>query len=336
MTGSRQYEVHRTAKRALVTIIVIVPVLVFGLLGAICRLNQSVHQLEFRNEDMINAMTGKRPFSFAEDGNLGKKTSAVFRDIFGQIDTIEKTMSIEPPVRMNLAERMGQAAELIKHRQNEYGYIEDRIGRVEQMMGLRSPVGLSPRLRVDAVSLATLYKRTMLDSIPNGYPVEYKGITGRYGLRTHPILKREEYHRGVDLTANLNSTIEAVADGVVEFAGFHKKSGLGNLVILHHNYAFRTLYGHLSKATVRAGDFIRRGDQIGLTGNSGLSDGPHLHYEIWHNGKSLNPEPFMTWGMESFETIFSVEKGVEWQSLQILIEQRLAMQAQLSLQPALG
>lgn len=333
--GSKHYEVHRITRNILLLSIILMPILILGLVSAVHYLNHSVNRLEFINSDIVNAISGRGPFSFKESKRMGKDIHAGISDIFGKIESIETILSMNPAMEMSLAERMGQAVDFIKHREDEYNYIEEKIRRVEQMMGLASESSDSV-LRVDMVGQTALYKRTILDSVPNGYPLRYSGITSRYGHRIHPILDREEYHKGVDLAAVPDTTVSAVADGVVEYTGFHKRSGFGNLVIIHHNYAFRTLYGHLKKSTVRIGDFIKKGDRIGLSGNSGLSNGPHLHYEVWHNGRSLNPEPFMKWGMDNFDIVFHEEKGVKWQSLRILMEKRLSMQTQLSLPPALG
>ena len=165
-------------------------------------------------------------------------------------------------------------------------------------------------------------RKKMLDTIPNTYPVPFKGVTSHYGFRTHPTTGKRDNHRGIDLRAAMNTPVHATADGVVEYAGFHKKSGYGRMVILHHNYGFRTTYAHLGKVEVKGGEFIRKGEQIGLSGNSGLSNGPHLHYEVRFIHRPLNPSPFLEWGPDRYQALFKV-KEIQWQSMMRLIAHRV-------------
>ncbi len=165
-------------------------------------------------------------------------------------------------------------------------------------------------------------RQKMLDTIPNTYPVPFKGVTSGYGFRKHPTTGKKDFHRGIDLRAAMRTPVHATADGVVEFAGFHKKSGYGRMVILHHNYGFRTTYAHLSDVQVKSGTFIRKGDQIGLSGNSGLSNGPHLHYEVRFIHRQLNPRPFLEWGPDHYQPLFQV-KQVHWRSMMRLIAHRV-------------
>ncbi|MBC8392058.1 MAG: M23 family metallopeptidase [Deltaproteobacteria bacterium] len=82
---------------------------------------------------------------------------------------------------------------------------------------------------------------------------------------------------------------------------------------------------------LKTGEFVKKGQVVALTGNSGLSCGPHLHYEVRYNGINLNPEPFVTWGLKNYETIFKKEKKVKWESLIDLVNQRLIHSIQPSL-----
>jgi len=134
--------------------------------------------------------------------------------------------------------------------------------------------------RVSIAKLSSSQRATLLQLIPSGSPVEYHGITSRYGYRIHPTLGTKEFHRGSDMKAKLNTPVYATADGLVEWAGYHQSSGFGRLIILEHVYGFKSYYGHLNRVVVKSGKFVKKGELIGYTGNSGLSNGPHLHYEI--------------------------------------------------------
>ncbi len=111
--------------------------------------------------------------------------------------------------------------------------------------------------------------------------------TSSYGRRRHPILGYTRMHAGIDFGAPYGSPIYAVTDGTVSFAGRH--GGHGNYVRLSHGGGLGTGYGHMSRIAVSAGQSVRRGQVIGYVGSTGLSTGPHLHYEMYRNGVTVNP-----------------------------------------------
>ncbi|WP_159796503.1 M23 family metallopeptidase [Croceibacterium salegens] len=108
-----------------------------------------------------------------------------------------------------------------------------------------------------------------------------------YGMRRHPILGYSRMHKGIDFRAGYGEPIHAVTDGTVEFAGRH--GGHGNFVKLQHGGGLETGYAHMSRIAVRAGQHVRRGQVIGYVGSTGLSTGPHLHYEMYRGGKTIDP-----------------------------------------------
>src|SRR3954469_2115568 len=117
-------------------------------------------------------------------------------------------------------------------------------------------------------------------------------ITSTFGQRENPFGGTHvETHTGLDIKGPIGGEVKAMAKGEVEFAGC--KSGFGNCVILKHGNGFETLYGHLSKILVRAGQKIDIGQLIGLIGSTGRSTGPHLHYEVHHYGQKINPKSFL-------------------------------------------
>lgn len=112
-------------------------------------------------------------------------------------------------------------------------------------------------------------------------------VTSNYGLRRHPILGYSRMHRGMDFKAGYGTPIYAVTDGRVNYAGRH--GGHGNFVRLTHGGGLQTGYAHMSRISVSPGQSVRRGQVIGYVGSTGLSTGPHLHYEMYSNGASINP-----------------------------------------------
>jgi murein DD-endopeptidase MepM/ murein hydrolase activator NlpD len=112
-------------------------------------------------------------------------------------------------------------------------------------------------------------------------------ITSGFGPRRHPILGYVRMHSGIDFGAPWGSPIYAVSDGIVSFAGRH--GGHGNYVRLEHGGGIGTGYGHMSRIAVSAGTHVHAGQVIGYVGSTGLSTGPHLHYELYQNGRTVNP-----------------------------------------------
>ncbi len=112
-------------------------------------------------------------------------------------------------------------------------------------------------------------------------------FSSSFGMRRHPILGYARMHKGVDIAAPWGSPVYAAADGVVQVAG--RSSGYGNLIRLSHGGGNGSGYGHLSRIYVRPGQHVRKGQQIGAVGNTGMSTGPHLHYEWYKNGVAVNP-----------------------------------------------
>jgi len=154
------------------------------------------------------------------------------------------------------------------------------------------------KLSEERKSLDTLYrlaeqKSEFLAAIPAIRPIKNMyNITSGFGMRIHPILKISRRHEGVDITAPKGTPVYATADGVV--SRNQASSNYGIIVILDHGFSYQTLYAHLSKRAVKPGQKVKRGELIGYVGTTGLSMGPHLHYEVWRNGKPVNPVHFFT------------------------------------------
>ena len=134
----------------------------------------------------------------------------------------------------------------------------------------------------------------MMAAIPAIQPVANKDLTrmaSGYGWRIHPIYKTQKMHTGMDFTAPVGTEIYSTGNGIIEKIEMDGR-GYGNNILINHGYGYETLYGHMSKISVRPGQKISRGDLIGYVGNSGSSTGPHLHYEVRKNGNPVNPVNF--------------------------------------------
>lgn len=134
-------------------------------------------------------------------------------------------------------------------------------------------------------------REQMLSSLPSIQPVTNKDLTrlaSGFGMRMDPVYKIPKFHEGMDFTAPVGTEVYVTGDGVVETVEY-SYSGYGNQVVVNHGYGYKTRYAHLSKFKVKVGQKLKRGDLVGLVGNTGKSTGPHLHYEVIKGGNAVNP-----------------------------------------------
>lgn len=127
-------------------------------------------------------------------------------------------------------------------------------------------------------------------SIPAIKPTVGNYFIDGFGMRRHPILGVRRFHDGIDINCDIGTPVRSPGNGKV--AVVERRSGFGLVIEIDHGFGYRTIYAHLSKAMVKEGENIKRGQTIAKSGNSGLSSGPHLHYEVHHDGISLDPTDF--------------------------------------------
>ncbi len=143
----------------------------------------------------------------------------------------------------------------------------------------------------DEVIVMAENKEKRMAAKPSIQPISQKDLIrfgSAFGMRMHPILHKIRPHNGIDLTAPYGSEIYATADGIVMQANY-STGGYGKRILIDHGFGYKTLYGHCSKFLVEKGQKVKRGELIGLVGNTGLSTRSHLHYEVWVNNKPVDP-----------------------------------------------
>ena len=155
---------------------------------------------------------------------------------------------------------------------------------------LRKQIGESMESVMDIKKYIADQKDLYL-ATPVGFPAPGR-ISSSYGYREHPKSGEEKFHSGLDVSVPLGTQVKATADGIVSFAGW--TPGGGNTVVVEHGHGFSTAYAHNRKALVRIGQRVARGDAIALSGSTGLSTGPHIHYEVWRDGRHVNPNTYLT------------------------------------------
>ena len=277
--GVKQFNLHQIVKKGIWYLLLFIGFIALIAVGTILYLDYSVDQIEIKRENTQQAY------------NSLKQKNA----------------------KLDQSMRDTQMALLVKKK--ELNEVSDSLSEIETLIGISPVEEMSLQERVSVTKLNSEHMATLLQFIPSGSPIGYKGITSKFGYRVHPTLNRKEFHRGLDMKAKMKTPVYATADGIVEYAGFHKRSGFGRLVILQHNYGFRTYFGHLNKIVIKSGKFVKKGALIAYTGNSGMSSGPHLHYEIRFIQRAVNPFYFVKWNVQNYKDIFEKEKKIPWQSL---------------------
>ncbi len=277
--GLKQFNLHRFVKKALLYAAAFLGAIAVIAVATILYLNYSVEKIE------------KKRFEIeVSNSNLQLKNLA-------------------------LDESMLNTQKALDRKKEELTEVSDSLTEIEDMIGLSSATDIPLRERVSKTKLNSEHMAMLLQFVPSGSPIQYNGITSKFGYRIHPTLHTKEFHRGSDMKASMRTPVFATADGVVQYAGLHKSSGYGRLIILQHNYGFRTYFGHLNEIVIKSGQFIQKGDLLAYTGSTGMSNGPHLHYEVRFISRAVNPFWFIKWNIKNYNEIFEKEKKIPWQSL---------------------
>lgn len=315
ISGSRHMDIHRVSYRVILCLIIVMMVSV-PLLAA--------------GAGYLYHNRGKMAQTLATMGSEKARHMALSRSyqqemvrIRETLDSMEQLTQDTGPPEASVSGRLLKASAYLEMREREFLTLRDRINRIEGMLKTKSGEHLNLHQKLASAAENAAIKHHILTSVPSGYPVKFKGITSGFGRRRHPITGSIEKHGGVDLRAEMGTPVLATADGVVEYAGAHKTSGLGILLVIRHHYGFSSVYGHLDKILVRPGQVVRKGQHVARSGNSGLSNGPHLHYEVQYISARLNPQPFLSWEMSNFNGMMSKVSKVDWSSIMTLVGSRI-------------
>ncbi len=230
-----------------------------------------------------------------------------------QYDLLQQRMNLADAVLIDLQQRDDQIyrvifeAEPIPAEVREAGY--GGINRYKELEGYdnselitetsRKVDKLSRQIYIQSKSYDEVFqlvkqKTVMLASIPGIQPVSMKGparVASGFGYRIHPIYKTPMMHEGIDFTAPIGTEIYATGNGIVAKTEYNGR-GYGNNVVINHGFGYSTLYGHMSRFNVHAGQRVNRGDIIGYVGNTGSSTGPHVHYEVLKGNSKIDPINF--------------------------------------------
>jgi murein DD-endopeptidase MepM/ murein hydrolase activator NlpD len=161
--------------------------------------------------------------------------------------------------------------------ESTFGILRDLLGSLESGLA-------SVKSRVET-------QQALGRATPSGWPV-IGWLSSSYGMRRDPFTGKDDFHTGLDISANHGTEVRATADGIVESAAY--QGNYGNAITVSHGFGISTRYGHLSRYNVRPGQKVKRGELIGYVGATGRATSSHLHYEILVNGRPMNPFRLLT------------------------------------------
>lgn len=171
-------------------------------------------------------------------------------------------------------------------------------------------------IELDKLENMTLERENILNSTPSIKPVresklarELNYLSG-FGMRIHPIYKIPKFHRGIDFTAPEGTKIQATGDGIIKKVE-EKSTGYGLSVLIDHGHHYETLYAHMNEILVKKGQKVKKGEVIGLIGDTGTSTAPHLHYEVHYKGEAVNPVQYVMDGLSPDEYDQLLTKAAE-------------------------
>lgn len=174
---------------------------------------------------------------------------------------------------------------------------EDSLGRAYQALEINEALDqLSQRIDNREQQLEVLddlmsAKKFKSDTFVAGRPIKRGWMSSRYGKRTDPFTGRIAWHAGVDFAGKMGSEIVAVASGVVTWSS--NRYGYGLMVEINHGNGYKTRYAHCQEAKVKVGEIVRKNDVIALMGSSGRSTGPHVHFEVYKNNRTVDPAKYI-------------------------------------------
>lgn len=181
----------------------------------------------------------------------------------------------------------------------DYGVSEkgnELISHAVQMLGKLNREAKLQKQSYAAIVRKYKSNKRLFAHIPAIEPIRGGVITDGFGMRFHPILHIMLMHEGIDIGTPVGTPVHVSGDGVVTYAG--RRGGYGNVVEVNNGFGYKTLYAHLSKFLVKVGEKVKRGQVIALSGDSGLSTGPHLHYGVMKDGVFVNPADYFFQGLQ--------------------------------------
>ncbi|NNM53118.1 MAG: M23 family metallopeptidase [Spirochaetales bacterium] len=256
----------------------------------------SVNRMLAQKSDRLDTAQANLDTMREEVGQL-HRVAGQFEDT---LDSTLKTVGVAPAKVQADNQMHGDLASLLNFQQVDGGAVPE-VGELKNLHNFMAATTEPLRELNNALST----EKSLLVDIPSLWPLKgVRGwITNPFGPAIHPFTGQWYLHKGIDIAQRLGTPVVATANGKVAQIGY-EPFDYGNYIILKHNYGFSTRYAHLSRIYVTKGQDVSRGQVIGAIGSTGLSTGPHLHYEVMIGTQVVDPTKYLTISSQSFD-----EKG---------------------------
>lgn len=283
MRGDTVHRFEITRKR-IIAALCVVAVTVVGCLGL------TGFQIARAHFEMVNLQnqSSQQNAALQQIGHQTDQLRSQLQRIQKQNQQIQQLIGVHPPTPRAVV-------------QNTSWVSEDRsdLASVRAHLNLLSAVSAATTAQSDRIRtltlrvlnmrhLANLARARAIADIPSIDPVDGAQIVGCFCYRSAPSL---EFHEGVDLGAEYGESVRAAAAGIVSFAGWD--GSYGEKIVIDHGNGYQTWYAHLSRIDVTQGQNVFKSEPIGLVGSTGFSTGPHLHYQVMHDGQAIDPAPYL-------------------------------------------
>ena len=300
---SGQVKSYRISRRLVTTCVTSLFFLaIFGSWGAYSLYNSNAMAAKLQNSEkqleLARMLHEQEVISLREQVAAEQKKMGVYARTLGQVQA--KLSRLD-----SLGEKLVEVAALDK-KEFDFGLQPAFGGPRLIQSSVSADMGLNDRMQHISSRLSNLDTqlaaidylmqgtRAEKNARPHAWPSEGGWLSSNFGTRADPFTGERASHRGVDIANRFGAPVLATSRGVVTFAG--KMKDFGYMVDIDHGYGYKTRYGHMSSLAVKVGDEITDNQLVGRVGSSGRSTGPHLHYEVHRNGKTLNPSTFLPRG----------------------------------------
>lgn len=220
--------------------------------GTISDLENQMGELSEMDNEMYRSVLGLEPISYEE-----RQAGSGGADIYSEFDFYSE-----------------ETSEILR-------WTSSRLDNLERRIGIQ-------KMSFEEIKSYYNNNQERMSNIPAIRPVNGVMLSG-YGIRVHPVLKYRRMHEGVDFRAEVGTDIYATGDGVIKYAS--RRGTFGNLLVIDHGFGITTHYAHLSGFgdNIKPGTKVERGQLVAYSGNTGLTEGPHLHYEVHINDRPVDP-----------------------------------------------
>lgn len=208
-----------------------------------------------------------------------------YREMSGQLQSVQGTIA-------SLKQAEAEFKQILSHGSRKKvldAVVPDKNDGSIDINELKQQIDASMK-SVVGIRQYLVQQRDTYRSTPQGLPVAGRFSSG-FGMRLHPKYGSQRFHSGVDLSIPRGTPVLATADGIVSVSSYG--AGNGNVVVIEHGHGFSTVYAHNDRNTARVGQTVKRGEQIAMAGATGVATGVHVHYEVWRQGRPVDPADFI-------------------------------------------